>query len=77
MKLTGKQLIALAAVMAAGFGIGLFTHFDWYPALGTYGVSVGTDNAYCSSESVNWLPEFSCQDGTQGYHPGDDVKLGA
>ncbi len=36
-----------AAALAAAFSLGLFTHIDLFPKLGTYGVSIGTDNHYC------------------------------
>lgn len=41
-------LTMLAVVMA------LFTHVDFYPALHTYGVSIGTNTHYLSVEMVRW-----------------------
>jgi len=34
---------------------------DWYPQAATYGVSAGTDTAYCSADLVHWVPQVSCE----------------
>ena len=34
---------------------------DWYPSTATYGVSAGTDTAYCSADLVHFVPQFSCE----------------
>jgi hypothetical protein len=56
-----RRLAALAAtaavVLAALLATGL-ARVDHYA--GAYGVSVGTDSAYCSLEVTSW-PPFSCE----------------
>lgn len=39
----------------------LFVHADIYPALHTYGVSVGTSGHYCSIELVRSHLALSCE----------------
>jgi hypothetical protein len=41
----------------------LFVHPDVYPSIGTYGVSVGIDTAYCSADFVHGQLMTSCQNG--------------
>jgi hypothetical protein len=36
-------------------------HPDYFPALSTYGVSIGTDIDYCSLELVHGSPSASCE----------------
>jgi C4-dicarboxylate transporter len=50
-----------ATALAAAFGVGLLTQVDIFPNLDTYGVSVGTNNHYCSVESVHGSIEMSCE----------------
>lgn len=49
-------LVALASVLAV-----LFVHADVFPALHTFGFSVGTDSHYCSIELVRAHPALSCE----------------
>jgi len=45
-----------------GFGLAMcFTRFDYYPKIGTYGVSYGTNSHYCSFELVHGHPKASCE----------------
>ena len=48
-------------LLAAGL-LFLFAHVDIYPNIHTYGVSVGTNTAYCSVEWVGHIT-LSCQNG--------------
>jgi gas vesicle protein len=59
-----KRLI-VAALIGATVGIlsGLFVRPDYFPALRTYGVSVGTDTHYCSIDVVSDRLETACQEG--------------
>jgi hypothetical protein len=50
-----------AAALAAAFGVGLLTQVDIYPNLDTYGVSIGTNNHYCSIESVHGSISMNCE----------------
>lgn len=56
-----KVKLIVAGVLVLGFTAGLFSHFDWNPNLSTYGLSVGTNNTYCSADSVDWTPMVSCE----------------
>jgi hypothetical protein len=58
-----RKVAALAALGAFGFGLatGVFVHADFFPKLSTYGYSIGTNNAYCSVDLVQWRPELTCQ----------------
>jgi hypothetical protein len=55
------RIAAIAASVAIGIGTGMLVTPDVFPTLHTYGVSVGTNNHYCSAELVNWHPGVSCQ----------------
>ena len=60
-----RLLAALAGLVVAGaYAAALATgvvHVDFYPSLATYGVSAGTDSAYCSADLVGWVPAVSCE----------------
>lgn len=49
-------LVALAVILAV-----LFVHADVFPALHTFGFSVGTDSHYCSLDLVRSHVAFSCE----------------
>lgn len=53
-----KVLIAVAVLL---IGAILFLRPDIYPALGTYGLSVGINDHYCSAELVHLHPTLSCE----------------
>jgi hypothetical protein len=52
---------AAAGALLAAFAGGMLTTVDVFPALGTYGVSVGTNMNYCSIELVHGVPAVSCE----------------
>lgn len=37
----------------------LFVHVDMFPALHTFGLSIGTNTHYLSVELVNWHPSIT------------------
>jgi hypothetical protein len=53
--------IALAAGFLAAFGAGQVTHVDAFPSLNTYGITVGTNDHYCSLDIVGWHPDATCE----------------
>jgi C4-dicarboxylate transporter len=58
--ITIKKSVAIAA-LASAFGVGLLTQVDIFPNLDTYGVSIGTNNHYCSIESVHGSISMNCE----------------
>lgn len=54
-------VIGCVLALAVGIALVLFVHPDIYPALGTYGTSIGTDAHYCSADLVHWRPALSCE----------------
>lgn len=56
-----KRLIMATAGLAAAFLAGMFVTPDFYPALNTYGVSVGTNTAYCSIDLVGARLDAACE----------------
>jgi hypothetical protein len=54
----GLMAIALAVSVLAMTGV---VHADWYPQLGTYGVSIGSETHYCYAELVSWHPSIGCE----------------
>jgi hypothetical protein len=60
--MTRTRRIALLVLMdVTVFLFAVFVHLDFYPGIGTYGWSVGTNTHYCSLEMVSGSPEFSCE----------------
>lgn len=55
------NIAGIAALLVIAFFIGTFTTWDLFPNLDTYGVTVGTNNTYCSADSVDWTPMISCE----------------
>lgn len=59
---TTRNLIALAVTVAVtAFLAVLFVRPDHFSSLDTYGLSIGTDSAYCSADLVSWHPELTCE----------------
>lgn len=59
MRLMAAGLVA-QGLLIVGLGTG-FVIPDYLPEIGTYGVSVGTDNHYCSVDLVHFVPKASCE----------------
>jgi hypothetical protein len=63
-----KRLRRAAAISAAVFlalmvlALTGLVRADWFPHLGTYGVSAGTDTHYCYAEMVRWHPSIGCEE---------------
>lgn len=58
-------LLGLLALVIAllGLAANIYGHVDNYPALHTYGMSVGSDTTYASFDVVNGHPALSYQSG--------------
>jgi hypothetical protein len=54
--IAAMTFMALAVILAV-----LFVHADIYPAIHTFGFSVGTDSHYCSIELVRSHLALSCE----------------
>jgi hypothetical protein len=55
--ITAAILAAIAVLVLAA----LFGHLDWFPALHTYGVTIGTSSHYCSADLVHGHLMATCE----------------
>jgi hypothetical protein len=53
-------ITATLAVITGAIAVA-FVHPDWYPQIGTYGVSAGTSTTYCSADFVSGHLQLSCE----------------
>jgi hypothetical protein len=60
MKIRMRHIAFGAAVMAS-FLAGQVTHVDAFPSLNTYGITVGTNDHYCSLDIVGGHPSATCE----------------
>jgi hypothetical protein len=60
---TRKAKMMIGGALVLAFTLGTFTHWDWYPSISTYGVTVGVNSAYCSTDYAGNALEASCQSG--------------